>query len=148
MKFNDKARDIVLGSLRLDGQRRLAAAAAGVTWATVRNHRDKDAAFKEQLEDAFHAYHESLEVEAVRRGRGGVEQEVFHQGIVVGTRTVYSDSLLAVLLKARQPGFADKMELEHTGKGGVLVVGGVAPDAAGWAEQANTGTSQEPAGTD
>jgi hypothetical protein len=45
----------------------------------------------------------ALEDEAVRRAYHGVEEPVFYKGVQCGTVTKYSDKLLIMLLKARNP---------------------------------------------
>jgi hypothetical protein len=49
-----------------------------------------------------------LEAEAKRRAVDGVEEDVYYQGEVVGKKRVYSDTLLALMLKAKAEGFKDE----------------------------------------
>lgn len=60
-------------------------------------------------ETIFAAIHEAeqvgalaLDSEAIRRGHTGVQEDVYYQGEVVGTKRVYSDGLLTLLLKKRR----------------------------------------------
>lgn len=55
------------------------------------------------LENARRLGWAALESEAIRRATG-YEEEVWYQGVMVGTTTKYSDSLLQTLLKARVSG--------------------------------------------
>lgn len=55
---------------------------------------------------------DKLEAEARRRALEGTEEPVYQGGLLVGTKRVYSDSLMALLLKGRRKKvFADRTEL-------------------------------------
>ena len=57
---------------------------------------------------------EVLETEARRRAADGVEEPVYHQGVVVGTVKKYSDTLLIFLLKARAPEkYRERVQMQH-----------------------------------
>jgi hypothetical protein len=88
-----------------------AAAAAGVNRTTVFRRRQDDAEFAKQVEEAIDMAADKLEAEARRRALEGVEEPVYQGGQLVGTKTVYSDSLLALLLKGRRKKvFAERVE--------------------------------------
>jgi len=70
-----------------------------------------------------------LESAAYQRAVLGVEEDVYYQGEVVGTKTNYSDSLLAKMLVARVPGYG---EVQHTHQHMVNV--NVMPRAASYEE--------------
>lgn len=94
-----------------------AAAAAGVNRTTVFRRRQDDPEFAKQVEEAIDMAADKLEAEARRRALEGVEEPVYQGGQMVGTRTVYSDSLLALLLKGRRKKvFAER--IEQTGADG------------------------------
>jgi hypothetical protein len=110
-----------------------AAAAAGVDRSSVFRRRQDDEEFDAAVRDAMEAAADKLEREARRRALEGVEEPVYQGGQLVGTKTVYSDSLLALLLKGRRKQvFAERVE--QTGPNGgpvqsqVVIVTGV-PDA-------------------
>jgi hypothetical protein len=103
------------------------------------NWRKTDEEFAKEWDMALEEAIDSLEQEAWRRARDGVDDPVIHKGMMTmhvvtdpltGEETVqpltvkkYSDRLMEVLLKAHRPKFRDKVE--HSGKvqtGGVLVV--------------------------
>lgn len=99
-----------------------AARAAGVPASTVYRLRKEDADFQAALADAEEESVDILETEARRRAVTGVEEPVFHQGVICGHKTVYSDSLLTLLLKGRRKLFAtDRTELTGA-NGGPLKV--------------------------
>lgn len=94
-----------------------AAAAAGVDRSNVWRRRQDDAEFAQAVEQALDMAADKLEAEARRRALEGVEEPVYQGGQQVGTRTVYSDSLLALLLKGRRKKvFAER--IEQTGADG------------------------------
>lgn len=89
-----------------------AARLAGVSVSTVYNARKNDDDFKAALQDAEEASADLLEAEARRRAVDGVEEPVYQGGQLVGTKRVYSDTLLALLLKGRRKDvFSDRKEL-------------------------------------
>jgi hypothetical protein len=89
-----------------------AAAAAGVDRSNVWRRRQSDPEFNAACDEAIDMAADKLEREARRRAIEGVEEPVYQGGQLIGTRTVYSDSLLALLLKGRRKRvFADRTEL-------------------------------------
>lgn len=59
-----------------------------------------------------------LEDEAHRRGVDGVEKPVYQGGVLVGTVTEYSDTLLNLKLRGKRPGVYNTERHELTGAGG------------------------------
>lgn len=68
---------------------------------------ENDPEVKERIRLAQMIGWSTLEGEAIRRAVHGVEEDVYFKGEVVGTKTVYSDGLLAQMLKARVPGYKE-----------------------------------------
>lgn len=109
--------------------------AIGISRITAYDWRNKSEATRQEdgsytddfcvrWDDAIQAGIESLEDEAHRRARDGVEKPVYQGGVMVGTVTEYSDQLMQFLLKGRAPRkFADRQEL--TGKDGGPVVSSI-----------------------
>lgn len=112
--MGDKTRlwtDAFLAALAECGILSQAAEAAGVDRATVWRRRQDDAEFARACDEAIDMAADKLEAEARRRALEGVEEPVYQQGVLIGTKTVYSDSLLALLLKGRRKRvFAERVE--------------------------------------
>lgn len=122
--------------------------AAGVNYNTVHNHwRKTDPWFERMLLEATMECKDNLEAEAYRRAVEGVDEPVVYQGMVttvfdpvtgldkVLTVKKYSDTLLTLLLKGSDPEKYrenTKVDVEHKGAVGVLVVPGVAQDLGSW----------------
>jgi hypothetical protein len=94
-----------------------AAAAAGIDRSTVFRRRQDDPEFAKVVDEAIDMAADKLEREARRRAVEGTKEPVYQGGQLVGTKTVYSDSLLALLLKGRRKKvFAER--IEQTGADG------------------------------
>lgn len=86
-----------------------AAKAASIGLRTAYNWRSDDDAFAADWDEAYAQGAEALEGEARRRAVDGVDEPVFHRGQIVGHTRKYSDTLLIMLMKARDPlRFCDK----------------------------------------
>lgn len=128
-KMDDAAKDRACQKYAETGVKYLAAAAAGVTPETMRQHENTDEVFKEALENARLEFCASLEVEAHRRaflgtvdpiiGRVGKDED----GVITYVRR-YSDKLAETLLKRHMPNdYVERMHVDANVSGGVLVVG-------------------------
>lgn len=70
--------------------------------------------FAAQWDDALLAYANKLEAEADRRAYEGVDQPVYQGGELVGTKRVYSDTLLIFRLKALRPEvYRERQDVRH-----------------------------------
>ena len=77
--------------------------------------RKEDPEFAEAWNLALEAGNDVLEAEALRRAVEGVDEPIYQGGALVGTVTKYSDTLLALLLKAHLPEkFRERSEVKHT----------------------------------
>lgn len=93
---------------------------ASIDRTTVYRARQSDESFAKAFDDAMEAAIDTLEREARRRAVEGTEEPVYQGGQLIGTKTVYSDSLMALLLKGRRKGvFADRTELTGANGGPV-----------------------------
>lgn len=100
----------------------------GVHRATVYKWRDDTAMqrpenfegedFITRWDSAVEAGTDRLEDEARRRAERGVERPVYQGGVMVGTITEYSDTLMSTLLKGNRPGKFNTERHELTGANG------------------------------
>lgn len=103
---------------------------AGIDTATAYNWRNASLAtrdeetgiLKDDFADRWAAAWESgvdlLEDEAHRRAYDGVEKPVYQGGVLVGTVTEYSDTLMGLVLRGKRPERYNTERHEHTGKDG------------------------------
>lgn len=59
-------------------------------------------AFAAKWQEAFDEVTDKLEEAGIKRAVDGVEEDVYFQGIACGKKTVYSDSLLSMMLQGRR----------------------------------------------
>lgn len=101
----------------------------GVHRSTAYNWRAESEASKQEdgsyiddfcvrWDSAIEAGTDRLEDEARRRAERGVERPVYQGGVMVGTVTEYSDTLMATLLKGNRPGKFNTERHELTGPQG------------------------------
>lgn len=116
----------------LDGMRegwsaKKSAWAAGISSITAYNWRNASLAtlnpetgiYKDDFCQRWDAAHrdgvDALEDEARRRAVHGVERPVYQQGVMVGTVTEYSDTLLSLKLRGKRPDLYNTERHELTG---------------------------------
>lgn len=103
--------DAFLAALSECGVLTQASELAGIDRVSVWRRRKDDPEFAAACEEAVEMAADKLEAEARRRAVEGVEEPVYQGGQLIGTKTVYSDSLLALLLKGRRKKvFAERVE--------------------------------------
>jgi uncharacterized protein YeaC (DUF1315 family) len=127
-----KQLEIFFSTLAATDHVQKAVTASGLSPRSVYYWRDKDPEFAQRWTDAREAYVDKLEAEAFRRAVEGTEKGVWHQGMQVGTEKQYSDSLLALMLKAkRKREYGDASKVELTGADGGAVKVEESPTAIG-----------------
>lgn len=100
---------------------------SGACRQSIYRLRDSDEEFAAGWDKAKTIGVELLEDEAVRRAYSGVDEPVFHQGLVCGTVKKYSDSLLIFLLKGAKPEkYRDNHKIAMDGSMSIVVATGVA----------------------
>lgn len=118
----------------LDGLRegwsvRKSAWAAGIATITVYDWKTKSEASRQEdgtyKDDFFVRWNNAhrdgcdvLEDEALRRGVEGVEKPIYQGGVLVGTVTEYSDTLLGLKLRGKIPDIYNTERHELSGPGG------------------------------
>lgn len=84
--------------------------------------RQEDGTYKDDFcvrwDAAVEAGTDKLEDEARRRAERGYERPVYQGGVMVGTTTEYSDTLMALLLKGNRPQKFNTERHEMSGPGG------------------------------
>lgn len=107
--------DAFVASLSETGVLAASARAAGVARRTVYNHLRADRDFRRRVKKAMREAVDTLEGEAWRRARNGVERKKM-LGDQIVTERVYSDTLLMFLLRALKPRrYRDQTTVNHTG---------------------------------
>jgi hypothetical protein len=102
--LDEKRKHIFLRVLAETANLKLAANAAGYkNTAAINKARRSDEAFDAAVVEAAEAAADMLEAEAVRRATQGVKRNVYFKGEIIDEEVIYSDSLLALLLKAAKP---------------------------------------------
>jgi hypothetical protein len=82
------------------------------------DERDRNPEFARLWDEAKRIAVERMEDEARRRAVEGTLKPVFQGGAMVGKVREYSDVLLIFLLKAHDPKYREKQQVELVGKGG------------------------------
>ncbi len=86
------------------------------------NWMHSDPEYPALFENACNEAAETLEKEAITRGRDGWQEPVFYQGRVVGSVIKKSDNLLMFMLKGMMPAkYRERYDLEHSGQVAVTV---------------------------
>lgn len=116
-----------LSSFRRYGNVSAACAAAGIERSTAYRHKEKDESFADAWKEAENESADRLEMEARRRAERGVLKPVYHKGVRVGYMREYSDTLMAILLKAHKPEkYRERQDITSDGK--PLIIGVVKMD--------------------
>ena len=134
--------DLFRSHPELKGCRALCAEAVGVSITTLYDHLKRDPEFAEAFEDALQAFiDENVFAPALKRARDGVERPIiggkFKDEIITYER-VYSDSLMAMMLRAHRAEFKDGKDaasMTASGTGGVLIVPGAPATINEWQNQ-------------
>jgi AcrR family transcriptional regulator len=134
--------DLFRSHPELKGCRALCAEAVGVSITTLYDHLKRDPEFAEAFEDALQAFiDENMFAPALKRARDGVERPIiggkFKDEIITYER-VYSDSLMAMMLRAHRAEFKDGKDaasMTASGTGGVLIVPGAPATIHDWQNQ-------------
>lgn len=113
-------RSALLAALREVPVLQRACDAADIDRTVVWRAREADPEFSKAYDEAMEAGIDRAEQEAFRRAVEGTQKGIWHQGVLVGSETVYSDAMLGLILKGRRKKvYADRTEL--TGAEGAAV---------------------------
>lgn len=88
---------------------------AGMTRAAIYDAMERDAWFKEQVEEALHGLNDTMEGSVYERGVGWTEPVLDKEGRKIGERKAYDTPSALAWLKAKRPGEWDRArQVEHT----------------------------------
>jgi hypothetical protein len=132
--FDDGARNTFLESLRRTGLVATSAKLVGVNSRRIKSECEVDKEFAADMQEALLEYSERIQAELHRRAVDGVPETVYFQGVPCGTKINYSDSLLTTLVKAKSPEFREKIAVDTTIHGGVLLTLPPAQSQEAWLE--------------
>src|SRR5688572_8252656 len=98
------------------GRPSAAAAAVGVTTATIRNLWKSNADFDALMTEAHETYAAMIQDEIRRRAVDGVERHVLYKGEIVDTYREYSDSLLVLEARRAHPEYREILATPRQGQ--------------------------------
>lgn len=111
--------ELFFDALAKTGQITHACDVAKLDRRNVYRKKESNAEFSERWDQALETYADALEAAAYRRAVEGTDKGVYYLGDLVATEKQYSDSLLALMLKAkRRREYGDTSKLELTGANG------------------------------
>ena len=135
--FDDIVKNTFLEEVRRTGLVAKSARSAGTNSRRIRSECEIDKEFSLEFQEALQIYSEVAQEELARRAIDGVEETVYFQGSPCGKKINYSDSLLTTLVKAKSPEFREKLSVDTTIHGGVLLTLPPAKTQEDWIEAAN-----------
>lgn len=109
----DPKYEAYLEALRQSGNTAAAREAAGLTADQLGAAFAEVDGFTEACEHARAMWRHSIEQALKERAIDGVEEPIYWNGQVVGTKLVYSDSLLALMAKANLKAYREKVEVSE-----------------------------------
>lgn len=105
-------KDVFLEQLAKTGNKAVAAARAGWRVRTAYDNITRDPEFARLCDEAIEEFHGEIEMEIYRRGVKGVPKDVWHNGVIVGQETTYSDRLLVELARANIAKYQPKQHVK------------------------------------
>lgn len=141
--LDDILRNTFLEEVRRTGLIATSARAIGTNSLRIKSECEIDKEFAVEFQEALLGYAESTQAELHRRAVDGVKETVYFQGSPCGEKTNYSDALLTTLVKAKSSEFREKIAVDTTIHGGVLLTLPPAKSQEAWLE--STKPAQLPA---
>ena len=118
--IKDKKKNDFLNALLKTGLRNKAAEMAGVTRQAHYLWLKTDGEYAMQYEKVRTMLTDNLEDAAYERAVNGIERKIYYKGKEIGTQKEYSDTLLALLLKANMPDkYKEVSKVEMSGNIGI-----------------------------
>lgn len=104
--------------LRAGGTTKKACASTRLNRTRVEELRRQIPTFAQLWDEVLRGVTDELEAAGLQRAIHGVEVPIYHMGIRVGTKKVYSDTILVRMLEGRDPTYKSRVSAELTGKDG------------------------------
>lgn len=112
---NRKKRAVLQAILYTGGNLSKAIEVTGVARASHYKWMKHDPVYTAVYDKQYRRSITILETEAIRRAIDGVAEDVYHNGMVVGSKMKYSDNLLMFLMKQRDPSYRDNQPQTNVG---------------------------------
>jgi transposase-like protein len=141
-KFTPARRAKFIQFVKETGLLAKSAQSVGLSKAQLDKVRKQEPEFDDRVSQALDVYRDSLEAEIRRRGVEGYEEPIYQGGVLVGHKQRYSDRLLEMLAKRHIPAFREKVDIDATVSGGVLIVS-KPPSEEDWLEENDDGKQPE-----
>lgn len=135
--FGDNVKNTFLTEVKRTGLVATAARNAGTNSRRIKTECEQDKEFEADLKECLMIYAETIQAELHKRAVEGVEEDVYFQGQVCGQKINYSDALLTTLVKAKSPEFREKLSVDTTIHGGVMLTIPQAQTTREWLTEAN-----------
>lgn len=125
VKITDELKDAYCDRLLVHGKKTIAAIEVGLHYNTVREHAKIDPGFQEAIAEALAARSQRI-VDGLEESalNGEVSLGYDKEGNLISEKVVFETPLRMAMLKRHDPEYVDRKEIEHTHRGGVLVVPG------------------------
>jgi hypothetical protein len=112
----------------------MSAAQLGLSFRTIDKHRRMDPEFAEDIKEAVAQYADEFEGKVLRVADPdrGWDEPVYQKGECVGYVRRFSERMMELVLKRHKPEYRDKLSIDATVKGGVLLVAATAASPEEW----------------
>lgn len=104
--------ELFLRELERSSSRSAAAKAAGLRYSAVAARMDRDPYFKAAVLDSEAVALGRCEETLHKLANGDIDEPVFHQGVIVGYKRIYSERAAMFLLERRDPRYSPKQHIE------------------------------------
>lgn len=104
-----------------------------------RDNKDFGEWFRQREQEAHAFYNETLEKEIHRRAVKGLRRGIYFEGERIAYKREYSDKLMELYIKKRDPKYRERSTELTVQSGGVLVVGSTASSIDEWKKEAADG---------
>jgi len=122
LKFTPEVQAVFLTHLARTGRWAHSSRAAGISFETVRRHRDQDKIFGDACEAAIQEYRDHIQEAVYEQGVVGIFQPMFDKdGHLVGWKRIVNGTVLLAEARRVNPEYREKTEVDMNLSGGVVV---------------------------